>query len=370
VIGSRAKSTVVSVAALQTFCERVLKHYGVSPYDATTAANVLVTTDSWGVFTHGTKLLAGYIRRLRDGGLQADCSPLIEAEGPAWAIVNGQSTLGQVASCFAMRCAIDKARHCGVAYVGVHNSCHFGAAGYYTWLAAQEDMIGLAMSNDVPSVAAPGSRGAVLGSNPIAYAIPTGRYDPLLLDISTATVAGGKVYAHLKRGESIPEGWLIGPDGRPTCDGSLYPAQAALAPMSGHKGYGIGLLIEILAGVLTGAAVTRQIGSWLFDDASLPTNHGAAFLVLNIESMMARTVFEARMDSLIEEIHSADTVDGCEGVLLPGEREWKHRRSALANGLCLPDDVVSVLDELGDGIGLDFREFSAARSPSVERKKV
>jgi ureidoglycolate dehydrogenase (NAD+) len=226
------------------------------------------------------------VRRIRGGGLRVDLSPQIAAEGPTWAIVDGQSTLGQVTSAFAVERAIEKARAAGCAYVGVRNSCHFGAAGYYAWLAARENMIGLAMANDIPSVAAPGSRGAVIGSNPIAYAIPAGKGDPLLLDISIATVAGGKVFAACKRREPIPDGWLIGPDGRPTRDGSLYPSQASLAPMSGHKGYGIGLLIEALSGVLTGAGVMHQVGSWLFDDPSEPTHHGAAFLVVNVESIM------------------------------------------------------------------------------------
>jgi LDH2 family malate/lactate/ureidoglycolate dehydrogenase len=353
VISGKKTTSAISVEALQSFCEQVLTRLGVSPVDARTTADVLVTTDSWGIFTHGTKLLAGYARRLREGGLRTDCAPRIAAEGPAWAIVDGQSTLGQVTSSYAMRCAIEKARNCGTAYVGVRNSCHFGAAGYYAWMAARENMIGLAMANDVPSVAAPGSRGAVIGSNPIAYAVPAGQRDPLLLDISIATVAGGKVFASLKRGEPIPDGWLIGPDGRPTRDGSLYPSQASLAPMSGHKGYGIGLFIEALSGVLTGAAVTSQIGSWLFDDLSQPTDHGAAFLVVDIGSMISPTAFERRMADLIEEVHSAAPADGCEGVLLPGEREWKHRRRALVDGVCLPADVVVVLEELAANLGLD-----------------
>jgi ureidoglycolate dehydrogenase (NAD+) len=353
VMSGRKTTSIVSVDALQSFCVRALESLGVASDDARTTADVLVTTDSWGIFTHGTKLLAGYARRLREGGLRTDCAPQIAAEGPAWAIVDGQSTLGQVTSSYAMHCAIEKARSCGTAYVGVRNSCHFGAAGYYAWLAAREGMIGLAMANDVPSVAAPGSRGAVIGSNPIAFAVPAGKHDPLLLDISIATVAGGKVYASLKRGEPILDGWLIGPDGRPTRDGSLYPSQASLAPMSGHKGYGIGLVIEALSGVLTGAAITRQIGSWMFDDPSQPTNHGAAFIVIDVGAMISPTAFERRMADLIEEIHSAPAAEGCEGVMMPGEREWKHRRRALVDGIRLPTDVTGVLEDLASKLGLD-----------------
>ncbi len=353
-VSEQRTAVVISVESLNAFCLRVLGKLGVSSEDARTTTEVLVTTDTWGVFTHGTKLLAGYAKRLQGGGLRVDCSPRVAIEGPAWAIVDGQSTLGQVASTFAMKCAIEKARKCGVAYVGVRNSCHFGAAGYYAWLAARENMIGLAMANDVPSVAAPGSRGAVIGSNPIAYAIPAGDRDPLLLDISIATVAGGRVYARSKRGESIPEGWLIGPDGRPTTDGGLYPGQASLAPMSGHKGYGIGLLIESLSGVITGAAVTKQVGSWLFDDPALPTDHGAAFIVIDHQQMMQAPVFAQRMAALIDEIHQSPVADSSDRILMPGEREWEHRRRVLKNGISLPEDVIGKLEEVATEVGIDL----------------
>lgn len=339
-------ATSITLDVLQAFCKQALTTVGVTTTDAKTTATALVTTDSWGVFTHGTKLLSGYIRRLRHGGLRTDCSPQVSVEGPAWAIVDGQSTLGQVASTFAVERAIDKARACGIAYVGVRNSCHFGAAGYYTWLAARQNMIGLAMSNDVPSVAAPGSRGAIVGSNPIAFAVPAGERDPILLDISIATVAGGKVYANMKRGEPIPDGWLIGPDGQPTNDGALYPEHASLAPMSGHKGYGIGLLIESLSGLLSGAAFTHRIGSWIFGDPSQPTDHGAAFVVIDVAAMMPFEDFAERVAMLIDEIHRAPPADNCERVMLPGEREWAHRRRAIAEGLRLPPDVAHSLEQL------------------------
>ena len=182
----------VSVEDLRAFCVEALQKVGVGEEDARTTADVLVTTDSWGVFTHGVKALKGYVRRIRAGGIRADARPRITAEGPGWAIVDGGSGLGMVTSTFAMRAAIAKARACGIGYAGVFNSCHFGAAGYYAAMAAAEDMIGLAMANDTPSVTAPGASGRVTGSNPLAYAVPTGSGPPILLDMATSTVAGGR----------------------------------------------------------------------------------------------------------------------------------------------------------------------------------
>ncbi|HAK96439.1 MAG TPA: malate dehydrogenase [Planctomycetes bacterium] len=347
----------IPAAVLLEFCVDVLQAYGVSDAHARTAADALVATDCWGVFTHGTKLLPGYVKRVRAGGIRTDAEPAIAREGPAWAVIDSRSTLGQVSSVAAMRAAIAKARSAGVGYAGVFNGNHFGAAGYYAWLAAREGMIGMAMANDIPSVAAPGSRTAVTGSNPIAYAIPAGAHDPILLDVATSTVSGGKVYAARTRGEPIPPGWLIGPDGLPTTDGSLYPQKAVLTPMAGHKGYGIALLVESLAGVLSGAAVTWKIGSWIFDDPSLPTNHGAAFLAFDVKAIMPEREFLERVDALIAEIRATPAAPGASRVLLPGEREWELRKRYLAEGIPLPAEVREILRALAAEAGVKRRRI-------------
>jgi LDH2 family malate/lactate/ureidoglycolate dehydrogenase len=290
--------------------------------------------------------------------LRAAGRPRLAAEGPAWGIVDGDSALGMVTSVLAMQTAIAKARVCGVAYVGVRNSCHFGAAGYYAWLAAREGLIGLSMSNDIPSVAAPGSRGGITGSNPISYAVPAGRHPPLLLDMSTATVAGGKVYAARTRGERIPDTWLIGADGRPTTDPSGYPDVGALQPAAGHKGYGIALLIETLSGILSGAAFTWRVGAWMWDDGSQPTHHGAAFLAIDTNAIMPAAEFARRMEALVDEIHAAPRADGVDRLYVPGEREWERHRRAMQEGIQLPPDVLASLQEAAKMTGLDWAAFT------------
>lgn len=344
-------ATRVTVAALRDFVLAALRSVEMRDADASVVADALVETDAMGVFTHGTKLLRDYVRRARAGGVRVDASPRVVCEGPAWAVVDGEAAMGQVVGAFAMERAVEKARAAGIAYVGVRNTNHIGAAGYYAWQAAKQGLIGVTMGNDIPSVAAPGSRRAVLGSNPLAYAIPTGR-DPILLDMATSTVAGGKVYAAHQRGEPIPDTWIIGPDGRPTTDGSLYPAQAALAPMAGHKGYGISLLIETLAGVLSGAAVTWQVGNWIWGEASEPTHHGAAFIAIDVGAILPAAEFRARIDGLADELRSSPAAAGSDGVLLPGEREWRRRRAAQEQGIRLPADVVAKLRLLAEESGL------------------
>lgn len=333
----------VPIDALQGFCVTALQQAGLSATDAETTAQVLVTTDTMGVFTHGTKLLGGYLNRLRGGGYRAAGMPKIEREGPGWAVIDGDSALGQVGSLFAMQTAIAKAKNVGIAYVGLRNTGHIGAAGYYASLAAREGFISQVTGNDIPSVAAPGSRGPVLGSNPFAYGVPVPGKDPILLDIATAAVAGGKVYAAHQRGEPIPPTWIIDRSGRPTTDGSLYPHDAALAPMAGHKGYGLGLWVEVLSGILPGGAVTWQIGSWMFDEPSKPSLHNAAFIAIDVATIADPASYGSRLKTVIDEIHAAPTAEGIDRVLLPGEREWNLRHEAQQQGILLPEDVKAKL---------------------------
>ncbi len=344
----------VSISQLQSFCCDALIRTGLNADDADTVAEALVTADSMGVFTHGTKLLSGYIHRLSGGGYRATPDVRIPREGPGWAIVDGDNGLGQVGGVFAMRTAIDKAKQTGIAYVGLKNTGHIGAAGYYAWFAAQQGLVGIVLGNDTPSVAAPGSRGPVLGSNPIAFAIPIPGADPILLDIATSAVAGGKVYAAHQRGEAIPSTWLIDRQGQPTTDGSLYPHHAALAPMAGHKGYGFALLAEVLAGVLTGGAITTQIGSWMFDDPAQPSKHNAAFIALDVAMIAPPDEFQTRMQSLAEELRSAPPAEGVTQVFLPGDLEHRRLNSSRETGIPLPPDVVEKLLLVAEQTGIPW----------------
>jgi ureidoglycolate dehydrogenase (NAD+) len=342
----------VPIDALQTFCVTALQQVGLNATDADATARALVTTDSMGVFTHGTKLLIGYLNRLKGGGYRSAGRPKIEREGPGWAVIDGDSALGQIGSLYAMDVAIAKAKTVGIAYVGLRNTGHIGAAGYYASLAARQGLICQVTGNDMPSVAAPGSRGPVLGSNPFAFGVPVPGKDPILLDIATAAVAGGKVYAAHQRGEVIPPNWIIDRAGQPTTDGSLYPHNAALAPMAGHKGYGLGLWVEVLSGILPGGAVTWQVGSWMFDEPSKPSLHNAAFLVIDVATIADPAQYASKINALIDEIHAAPTADGVERVLMPGEREWVLHQEALQQGILLPEDVKAKLKQISDETGI------------------
>jgi ureidoglycolate dehydrogenase (NAD+) len=346
---------VISIDNLSEFCVGVLRDCGVGEADSRVTAQILTTTDAWGVFTHGTKALRGYLRRLKGGGLAPRGVPSVVTEGRGWAVVDGDSSLGMVTSTYAMDIALGKARHTGLGYVGVRNSCHFGAAGAYAAQAARSGFIGLAMANDIPSVAAPGSRGAVTGTNPLASGGPAGRHHPLMLDMSIATVAGGKVYAARERGEPIPATWLLDEQGRPTDDPQAYPEHSTLTPAAGHKGFGLALLIETLAGALTGAAMTTRVGSWLAGDPSEPTRHGAAFLAMDVAAISPD--LPGRIEILIDEIHAAPRGDAVDRLYVPGEKEWENLERSLRDGIALPPDVVASLREAAVIGGTDLSRY-------------
>jgi ureidoglycolate dehydrogenase (NAD+) len=351
-MSQQPNTLTVSAADLTDYGVAALRKCGVSDADARATIDVLVTTDTYGVFTHGVKCLRGYVTRLRAGGLKADARPRVDREGPAWAIVDGQCALGMVTSIFAMNKAIEKAKTAGIGYVGVRNSCHFGAAGYYANLAAKADMIGMAMANDYPSMAILGAKKAVLGTNPFAYAVPAGKKDPIFLDIASSTVAGGKVRIAQTKNQKVPETWMVDTDGIPTTDPFLYPASAFLLPFAGHKGYGIALMIENLAGVLTGTGAMWDLNNWIDGRKDIPTNHGAAFLAFNVGAIVPLDSFKNRVDKLIDDIHETPKAKGTDRLYVPGEMEWENRRAALANGIVLPPDVVESLRGLSSDLDL------------------
>src|SRR5574344_881739 len=213
----------VRIGDLKTFTVKALRKSGVSAEDSAVIAETLVTTDMFGVMSHGTKNLLQYIQKMQAGGLDPKAVPSVEAEGPAFAVINGNAAMGMVSSCKAMNLAVAKAKTTGIAYVGVKNSCHFGAAGYYSNLAAKQGMIGIAMSNTDPNMAIPNSRCVAIGNNPFSFAAPLKNGESVFLDIALSNVAALKVVMAREKGIQVPKEWLVDSEGHPTSDPSGFP---------------------------------------------------------------------------------------------------------------------------------------------------
>jgi ureidoglycolate dehydrogenase (NAD+) len=346
----------IQVQDLLKFCMAAMLQSGLSQEDATLTAEVLVTTDTWGVFTHGSRQLRGLLKNVRSGRLDPNARSEIVEEGPSWAMMDGHYAMPPATSCRAMDLAILKAKACGLGYVGVKHSSHFGAAGYYAVMAAQQGLIGLSMCNLDPVMTAPGSQGRVIGNNPIAYAVPAGQENPVFLDIALSTVAGTKIYAAQIEGKPIPDNWMVDDEGRPTNDPTGFPVHGAQVPMAGHKGYGLAVLVEVLTAVLTGAAITRQVKSWVLDVPE-PTNEGHAFIAIDVAAMMPLMIFKERMDGLIREIRAAPKAKDFERIYLPGEMEWEKRAVALTQGMQMPAYVLESLKGLAVDVGLNLSEY-------------
>ncbi len=336
---------------LKEFCKQALVLQGVSEKKADITAEVLSSTDEMGCFSHGTKNLRMYIEKMKAGALDPKAIPEVIREGPAFAIMDAKNSLGMVSSYKAMKKAIKIAKRSGVGFVAVKNSCHFGAAGYYANMALEEGMIGIAMSNTDPNVAVPGGKTMVIGNSPLAYAAPAKNHDPVTLDIAMSATAALKINQAKADNKPIPDTWLVDPEGVPTTDAGYYQNGGALQPMAAHKGYGLSVLVDILTGMLSGGAVSKDIPSWCFDlEKENRASH--SFLVFNIDAMRQKRDYDTEMDDYIDNIKNSPKAKGSERIMMPGEIEWTKKAKVQKSGIELTDDVVASLEQLEKSTGL------------------
>lgn len=348
----------ISPERLKNFCIAALSSVGLDRVDAELSAEILVTTDMCGVFSHGTQHLRNYVNKIRAGGINSKAKPAIVSEGPAWALVDGHAAMGMVTAVMAMKTAMNKALASGVAYVGVRNSNHFGAAGYYASMALERDMLGIAMSNTDTAMTVLGGRTPLLGTNPLAYAVPAGQEWPVFLDIALSITASTKIHTAKRLGEKVPEGWLVDAEGLPTTTIGDWPLSGCILPMAGHKGYGLAILVEILSAVLTGAAFTSDVKGWI-TELPEPPGIGHSFIAIDIGQFMPIEEFKRRMDEMIRRIRTAPTAKGAEPILLPGEMEHEKRKRAKTEGIALPEVILASLEQLSQEVDLDFQSLVA-----------
>jgi ureidoglycolate dehydrogenase (NAD+) len=351
-----AEHTTVSIDDLQAFCTEAMIAAGMRPEDAKLSAEVLAANDSWGIHTHGTKQLRGLMDNFRRGRMDTAAEAEVVKDGPSFAVFDGHRSMPVVSSVGAMRTAIEKARQTGIACTVVYNSGHNAGAGYYANMAAEEGMFGMAMTNVDIVMAVTGSKGPVLGTNPIAYASPAGNESPVMLDIATSVVAASKAFACRQLGQPMPEPWLLDRDGVPTTDPSNYPEEGAIVPMAGYKGYGIALMIEILTGLLVGAPYASHLNSWV-NDTDDPVNQSHTFIAIDINQFTPIESFKENMDALIGDIKNAPKARGVDRIFLPGEMEWGRREKAEENGIPLPEDVILKLQGLAEDVGVEKPAF-------------
>ena len=342
---------MVDAKRLEQFVVTVFNTLGLTESDARDAAEVLIKADLYGIESHGVPRLANYVTRLKNGAVHANPEVVIVHELPSTAMVDGANGLGMVAGRRAMEIAISKAHTTGAGFVSVRNSSHFGMAGFYARMALEHDMIGFSMTNvgaggDTPPTG--GSTG-LFGTNPIAVAAPTKTPPAFVMDFATTVVAFGKLQIAMRRNHDVPLGWVMDSDGNPSTKPDVRAGGGYILPLgglwdtSGHKGYGLMLLVDILTGVLSGAAVgataskltTEGTSGERVRPAAAAANTGHFFGALRIDGFRPVEEFKEEMDEMFRVIRSSEKLPGWERIYVHGELEWEAEMDRLTNGIPL-----------------------------------
>ena len=315
---------------LQGLAERALAGLGLARADATQVARILVLGDLFGHATHGVMRLESYGERIDAGAISARAQPRIEAAAPAIAKVDGNGAIGPLAGMRALEAAMERARELGVGLALVRNGNHFGAIAPYCYHAAAEGFATVIGSNASTTVAPTGGREERLGNNPLGIGVPRPGGDPVILDMAMSVAARGKIRAAAKRGEAIPATWATDREGRPTTDPKAA-LEGFLLPFGGYKGYGLALMVDLIAGVLSGGAYLTHVKSWM--DTAAPGNVGHFFLAIDTRRLGSSEWLAARVEDFAGIVHGTPRADPAEPVRLPGEIEMdnlaRHRREGL-----------------------------------------
>jgi LDH2 family malate/lactate/ureidoglycolate dehydrogenase len=332
---------------VEEFCLDVLKKVGVSPEWSAIIAESLVCAELRGIYSHGAVRLESYIQRFEAGVLKLQAPIETEMDKQAVALLNANNTFGQIAGHKAMKLAIDKAKQYGAGIVAVKNSNHFGIAAYYAMMALKEEMVGCVFTNASPAMAVYGTKTPLIGTNPIAIAIPAGDQLPIVLDMSTSVVARGKIRYAALTGHDIPLGWARDIDGKPT-ENAKAALKGSLEPVGGVKGSALSFIIDIICGVLTNTVLTGGVKN--LTDTSGPANTGHFFSALNVARFIDTELFKANVDQVIKNIKGLPPIDGGQ-IFMPGEIEYLTSAKRMQEGIPLDDEVVRSLNAVAARYG-------------------
>lgn len=340
---------VFSVERTLEFVESLLLGAGVPSEDAAIVADVLVDTSLEGIDTHGISRLPVYLSRVKNGRIKARPVIKVDRVSHSLANVDGDNGLGQLVGVRSMQAAINLAKETGLGGVATKHSNHYGASSYYCKMATASGMIGMAFTNTPSGIPPWGGKKAYFGTNPISFAFP-GKDQPVVVDMSSSTVARGNIILAAKEGKPIPEGWAIDGEGQPTTDAKAALAGAVL-PMAGPKGYALALAVEIMSGILSGSAFGPGVG-WIYDDSLEPVDIGHFFLAVDVARLMSPDIFVDRMQQMISEIKSVPLAESHERILIPGERRTMQADRRRKEGIPISDQLLAELNNIAGEVGI------------------
>ncbi|MDR1673119.1 MAG: Ldh family oxidoreductase [Bacteroidales bacterium] len=346
------------------FVTNVLQKMGLSEDDAARCAKVFLAAEMRGISTHGVIRLSDYFKLWEAGRINVTPDIRVVHESPSTAVLDGDGAIGMLPSVKGMQMAIDKAQTAGTGWVAVRNSSNFGISGYYAMMALQHDMIGFASTNASPLVAPTFSSKAMLGTNPIAIAVPAGQQPPFVADFATTPVTRGKLTVAAKKGEKIAFGYAQDADGNPTNDPTAIEHGGSMLPLGGdrehgsHKGYCLGATVDILAAVLSGANfgpfVPPMMSYLPLLDEKSGEGWGHFFGAMRVDAFMPVEVFKRRMDKWIEVMRNAPPAKGQQKVLIPGDPERENEERIAREGVTLLPQVIADMRTIAEKTGVAF----------------
>jgi LDH2 family malate/lactate/ureidoglycolate dehydrogenase len=340
----------VPAAALRRVVAETFARCGMAEADAALLADSLVRADLRGIHSHGVLRVPEYVEKLTRGGVDPRGRPRVVRDAGAALVVDGGNSMGQIGAAFAMRRAIERARETGVAAAAVRGSNHCGAMDYYAMLALAEEMVGLAASNALPTMAPWGGIDRIVGLNPVGIAIPAGEEPPLVLDIALGATAHGKIRVYQQKGLRIPEGWAFDAQGRPTSDPAAALA-GLIQPIGGYKGVGLAMVTGILSALLSGALYGTELGD--LEAGPKPGGDGHFLMAIRVAAFEEPARFKARVDAIVRQVHASRPAPGVGRLYVPGEMEAEFERRRAAEGIPLNDATLSGVIAAAEARGAD-----------------
>jgi LDH2 family malate/lactate/ureidoglycolate dehydrogenase len=360
-------SFLVQPNALKSFCVRVFSNMGVSEEDASITADVLVSADLRGIEGHGVARLPRYVNGIRSGMMVTKPDVVVARETPTTALIDAGAGLGQPVSYRAMQKAIQKARELGAGFVTVRNSNHYGIAGYYAMMALSYDCIGISMTNSECMVVPTFARNAMLGTNPIAVAVPADKEQPFVLDMSTSTVPRGKLEVYERSGKTLPMGWATDERGVVTDDahrvlenirkrtgGGLLPIGGEGELLGGYKGYGLSLWVDVFCAVLSGAAYANWVYPKTSNGKPLPANLGHFFGAWRLDAFRPIGESKKAMDDLQQLLKNTPKAEGQNRIYIHGEKEYEKTELYTRQGIPLSPKVAENLEMIAREVGVEY----------------
>ncbi|GAA2806355.1 Ldh family oxidoreductase [Saccharopolyspora taberi] len=341
---TRTETTVVPADLLRSLATRALLGDGVPIDDAEAISRVLVQADLFGIHTHGIGRIPQYLERGRLGGLDPAARVRVERVAPAVARVDGANGIGPLVGARALEAAVEGARGSGVGAAFARHSNHFGPVMPYLFQAAEQGFAAIIASNATTTIPPWGGREARIGNNPLGIGVPSPGGDPIMLDIAMSVVARAKIRRAAAAGNTIPDTWATDIDGNPTTDPHAA-LEGFLQPVGGHKGYGLSLMVDLFAGLLSGAAYLDHVSSWSVDPERAQ-DLGHVFILIDTSRLMDADALAARMADFAGILHNTPPADPAAPVRIPGESELAAHRAQSANGVEVTSADVAALQDL------------------------